>query len=155
MTLQNDVLLDDIGWQILQELQKNARLTFREIGGRVNLSAPAVAERVRRMEEAGIIRGYRLDLDLAKVGLPVTAFIRMSVPKEMRQSISLHLQAIPEVLECYRVAGAESFIIKVASPSVQHLENIIDSISHYGHSTTSIVLSVTIANNTIQKIEDE
>lgn len=155
LTLQNENLLDDTGWQILQALQENARITFRNLGRQVGLSAPAVAERVRKMEEAGIIRGYRLDVDLAKVGLPVTAFIRMSVPKDKREYISEYLRDIPEVLECYRVAGLDSFIIKVSSPSIKQLENLIDRVGRYGQSNTSIVLSVTMIRNSIERIADD
>src|SRR4051794_41982422 len=73
MSLESERLLDDVGWQLLRELQANARLSFSELGRRVGLTPPAVADRVRRMEEAGIIRGYRLEGDHAKGGLPLTA----------------------------------------------------------------------------------
>lgn len=76
-------LLDDVGWKILDELQQNARVSFAELGRRVRLSTPAVLERVRRMEETGIILGYHAQLDGAKVGLPITAFIRISVVGEV------------------------------------------------------------------------
>ncbi len=155
MTLQNENLLDDIGWQILRALQKNARLTFRDLGRQIGLSAPAVTERVRRMEDAGIIRGYRLEVDFAKIGLPVTAFIRISVPKDKREYIEEQMQKIPEVLECYRVAGVDSFIMKVSAPSIVHLEKLIDRLGRYGPSTTSIVLSTTLIRNGIEKIHDE
>src|SRR5438876_10855233 len=75
-------LLDDFGWKILRELQENARISFAELGRRVGLSTPAVLERVRRLEESGIIKGYHADVDGAKIGMPITAFIRISVTGE-------------------------------------------------------------------------
>ena len=78
--MENERLLDNTGWRILDELQENARLTFNELGRRVNLSAPAAAERVRRMEEAGIITGYRAEVNPEKVGFPLGAFLRVEAP---------------------------------------------------------------------------
>ena len=72
-------LLDPLGWKLLVELQTDARISFAELGRRVGLSTPAVAERVRRMEDEGIIRAYRAEIDPSSVGLPITAFIRMSI----------------------------------------------------------------------------
>ncbi|HZU00912.1 MAG TPA: Lrp/AsnC family transcriptional regulator [Ktedonobacteraceae bacterium] len=154
MTLQFDNLLDDTGWQILHLLQKNARLSFRDLGKQVGLSAPAAAERVRRMEEAGIIRGYRAEVDLEKVGLPLLAFIRISVPKANSNYIAEQLQEIPEILECYRVLGNDSFLMKISVPSMEHLEMVIDRLRQYGQSTTSIVLSTTIDRQSVMRIEN-
>ena len=154
MALQSDSLLDDIGWEILHALQENARLSFRDLGRRVGLSAPAVTERVRRMEEAGIIRSYRAEIDLEKIGLPLLAFIRISVPREQSSYIGEQLQAIPEILECYRVTGPDSFIMKVSTPSVTHLEELIDRLRQHGQSTTSIVLSTTMIRQSVERIED-
>src|SRR4030042_4992706 len=81
-TLDNDKLLDATGWQILRELEANARLSFAELGRRVGLSLPAVAERVRKMEDAGIITGYRAQVDPARVGLPIRAFVRIRLERE-------------------------------------------------------------------------
>lgn len=154
MTLQIEGLLDDTGWQILHLLQENARLSFRDLGRRVGLSASAVAERVRRMEEAGIIRSYRAEVDLAKIGLSLLAFIRISVQRERDGYVTEQLQNIPEILECYRVAGNDSFIMKVSVPSVEHLEKLIDRLRQYGPSTTSIVLSTTLVRQSVEKTEE-
>src|SRR5579862_6677683 len=105
-------LLDEIGWKILNQLQLNARLPLTELGRRVGLSTPAAGERVRRMEEAGIILGYRAQLDYEKVGYPVLAFIRISVAGEFLSRITKISREMPEVLECHRVTGSDSFIIK-------------------------------------------
>jgi Lrp/AsnC family leucine-responsive transcriptional regulator len=154
MTLQDDYLLDEVDWKLLQALQENARLSFRELGQRIGLSAPAVIERVRKMENAGIIVGYHTEIDLAKVGLPITAFIRMSTPRERSVYVGTQLQAIPEILECHRVAGKDSFLIKVGVSSMNHLERLIDHLAQYGQSTTSIVLSSSVTRRTIEAERD-
>jgi Lrp/AsnC family leucine-responsive transcriptional regulator len=151
MTLQHDdSLLDDIGWKLLQALQENARQSFRELGQRVGLSAPAVIERVRKMEQTGILVGYRAEIDLARVGLPLIAFMRMSTPRERSGYVGRQLQDIPEILECHRVAGEDSFLMKVAVSSTNHLERLIDHLAQYGHSTTSIVLSSPVTSRIVE-----
>jgi Lrp/AsnC family leucine-responsive transcriptional regulator len=131
-------LLDAIGWRILDELQRDARLSYSELGARVGLSPPAVAERMRRLEEAGVITGYRAEVDPAKLGLPITAFIRCTSPGPQVGAIA---RQSPEVLECHRVTGSDAFILKVVVASVAHLESLIDRLLPYGQPTTSLVLS--------------
>lgn len=154
MTLQNNYQLDEVDWMLLQALQENARLSFRELGQRVGLSAPAVIERVRKMENAGILVGYHAEIDLAKVGLPIIAFIRMSTPRERSGHVGLQLQAIPEILECHRVAGEDSFLMKVGVSSMKHLEKLIDHLAQYGQPTTSIVLSSPVTRRIIDAEKD-
>lgn len=142
MTLEIDRLLDETGWQLLQELQQNARLSYSELGQRVGLSAPAVADRMRKLEEVGIIAGYHTEVNLARIGLPVSAIIRLgSIAGQSCQRTAANVSEIPEVLECYRVTGSDSVVIKVAAASVDHLEKVIDQLSLYGLPATSIVLS--------------
>lgn len=150
LTLDSEKLLDEVGWQILGELQENARLSFSELGRRVGLTAPAVGERVRRMEEAGIIAGYRLELDAEKIGLPVTAFIRLASSDVKLAQFAAQATVIPEVLECHRVTGADSYIIKVGTTSVQHLETVINRLILYGQPTTSLVLSSPVKHRVIR-----
>lgn len=140
MALEIERLLDETGWQILHELQHNARLSFSELGQRVGLSAPAVTERVRRMEDAGIITGYRAEINTAKVGYPLTAIVRMSAQGDCRQ-LNTIVSAFPEVIESYRVTGGDSIVAKVIATSVTHLEDIIDRLLAHGSPTTSLVLS--------------
>jgi Lrp/AsnC family transcriptional regulator, leucine-responsive regulatory protein len=147
--------LDPIGWRILQELQKNARISFSELGRRVGLSVPAVTERVRKMEEAGIITGYRAEVDLAKVGLTINAFIRMSVVGDVFTRITSAVKGMPEVLECHRGTGADSFIMKVAVSSVAHLESLIDRLTPYGTTSTSIVLSSPVPKRDAEPVTAE
>lgn len=134
-------MIDEIDWKILKELQENARLTFAELGRRVGLTTPAVIERVRKLEDAKIITGYRAEIDTAKVGFPITAFIRMSITGVDYSHIIEVAQKSNEVLECHRGTGGDSFIMKVAVADVEHLQTLIDKLTPYGITTTSIVLS--------------
>ncbi|MEH2070836.1 MAG: Lrp/AsnC family transcriptional regulator [Nostoc sp.] len=142
-------LLDETSWQILTILQEDARIPFKELGKRVGLSAPAVAERVRRLEESGIITGYQAKLDLNKLGLTITAFITIKAFGEGCYRMRSLLHECPEVLSCYRVAGNDHYLVKVAVTSVSHLEQVVDRFIPYATVTTSIVLSVPIAERTI------
>jgi Lrp/AsnC family leucine-responsive transcriptional regulator len=143
--------LDDIGWALLHELQANARLSFSELGRRVGLTPPAVADRVRRMEEAGIIRGYRLDIDHARIGLPLTAVIRITHRGVNCLELGRIVSEYPEVLECHRITGAESYTLKVALRSVEHLQELIDRLMPYGETVTSIVLSSPVTHRAIER----
>jgi Lrp/AsnC family transcriptional regulator, leucine-responsive regulatory protein len=146
--------LDDVGWRILHELQCNARLSFAELGRRVGLSVPAVTERVRKLEEAGIITGYRAEVDRSKVGLPIHAFIRMSVVGDVFNRVVAAVKAMPEVLECHRGTGADSFTMKVAVASVAHLESLIDRLTPFGTTSTSIVLSSPVTRRDVERSGD-
>jgi len=134
-------LLDDIGWNIISELQKNARIPFSELGRRVGLSTPAVVERVRQMEDAGIIRGFHAEIDPAKLGFGVMAFIRVKVSGGKLRNFAELVRSCPEALECHRVTGSESFIVKVAVTDINHLESVIDALMPYLATTTSMILS--------------
>src|SRR5205085_7534494 len=137
MALEIEKMLDTTGWQLLQALQQSARLSYSELGQRVGLSSPAVAERVRRMADAGIISGYHAEINLSKVGFPITAIIRMSTsPGERCTRFTGFVENIPEVLECYRVTGSDALIMKVMASSVEHLEALIDQLSAHGQLTT-------------------
>ena len=139
--MQTDKLLDDIGKQILKALQENARISFSELGRRVGLSSPAVAERVHRMEEAGYIKEYRAIVDQEKLGFPITAFITVTANVGKLKDADDMARAIPEVIEGHHLTGRDGFILKVVVASVGHLEEIINQMSNYGQTTTSVVLS--------------
>ncbi|HEX8370260.1 MAG TPA: Lrp/AsnC family transcriptional regulator [Pyrinomonadaceae bacterium] len=143
--------MDGIDWKILRELQTDARISYAELGRRVGLTTPAVIERVRKLEDAGIITGYRAEIDAAKVGLPITAFIRMSITGVDYSRIIEVAENATEVLECHRGTGGDSFIMKVAVSSVEHLQNLIDRLTPYGITTTSIVLSSPVKTRVIEK----
>ena len=142
-------VLDEVGWQLLAALQDDARLSFSELGRRVGLSAPAAAERVRRLEDAGVIRGYRLDLGLETLGLPITALIRVAAPEEKCAGLKAFVAGLDEVLECHHVTGSDAFVLKVAASSVGHLEAVIEGVGRWGTPATSIILSSPVARREI------
>lgn len=148
-------LLDQIGWHILEELQENARIPFAELGRRVGLSTPAVAERVRNMEDAGIIRGYRAEVDPKACGYNISAFIRVNVAGDKLQHFVEIAKGCPEVLECHRVTGAESFVLKMAVTDMKHLESAIDSLMPYVATTTSMILSSAIVWGPVRPREEK
>ena len=150
MTSEAETLLDDVGWRLLQLLQDNARLTYTELGREVGLTSRAVAERVRRLEEAGIITGYRAELDIRKIGLPLTAFIRIATAGEGKyEQVLAVVKDRPEVLECHRVTGTDSYFIKVIVSSVRHLEEFLVRLMPYGQPTTSVVLSSPVTHRVL------
>ena len=132
-------MIDAIGWKIIKEMQTNARITFAELGRRVGLTTPAVIERVRKLEDAKIITGYRAVVEPSKVGFPVTAFIRMSISGIDYSHIIEVAEKSSEVLECHRGTGGD------------HLQNLIDKLTPYGITTTSIVLSSPVKNRIIER----
>lgn len=141
--------IDDIDRKVLNELQRDARISYAELGRRVGLTTPAVIERVRKLEDAGVITGYRAEIDASKVGLPITAFIRMSISGVDYSHIVEVAEQSNEVLECHRGTGSDSFIMKVAVASVEHLQQIIDKLTPYGITTTAIVLSSPVKRRVI------
>lgn len=141
--------IDDIDRKVLTELQQDARVSYAELGRRVGLTTPAVIERVRKLEDAGVITGYRAEIDTSKVGLPITAFVRMSITGVDYSHIIEVAEQSNEVLECHRGTGGDSFIMKVAVSSVEHLQHIIDKLTPYGITTTAIVLSSPVKRRVI------
>lgn len=149
MTFDSEKLLDITGWQLLQALQEDARLSFAELGRRVGLSPPAAAERIRRMEDAGIITGYRVEINAEKIGLPLTALIALTTTPQQYPQVLALMNDLPEIRSCHHVTGSGSFIIEANASSIAHLEKLIEQLSRYGQSATSIVLSSPIKGRTI------
>jgi Lrp/AsnC family leucine-responsive transcriptional regulator len=142
-TVPNSLQLDAVAWKILEALQHNARNSFAEIGRLVGLSTPAVAERVHRLEEAGIITGYHAALDIAKLGVPIRVLVRLTIPGGDLQ-VSRTVAAIKDLTEisrCHRITGDESFVIEANVVSIRHMEVLIDKLSTLGATSTSTVLS--------------
>lgn len=137
-------LLDEVNVGILDELRRDPRLTMTALGRRIGMSAPAVTERVRRMEEAGVIRGYRLDLDAAALGLPLTAYIRIRPDPGQLPRVAELARGIPEVVECHRITGEDCFILKAHFPAIDQLDRLLDQFLVYGATTTSIVQSTPV-----------
>jgi Lrp/AsnC family leucine-responsive transcriptional regulator len=134
-------LLDRINLRLLEELRADPRQTMAQLGRRIGMSPPAVTERVRRLEEAGVIRGYRLDLDPATLGLPIAAYIRVRPNPGQLGKIGELAARILEVVECHRITGEDCFILKVHIPAMDQLDRILDRLLSYGTTTTSIIQS--------------
>ena len=145
-------MFDEIDKKILAELQADARTSYAELGRRVGLTTPAVIERIRKLEDAKIIIGYRAAIDTSKIGLPITAFIRMSISGIDYSQIVDVAKNSTEVLECHRGTGGDSFIMKVAVASVEHLQEVIDRLVPYGISTTTIVLSSPVTQRIVHPV---
>jgi Lrp/AsnC family leucine-responsive transcriptional regulator len=136
-----EMVIDDVNARILGELQTDARLPVAELARRVGLSPPAVSERVQRLEAAGVIRGYRADVDPRALGFALTVVIRLRpAPRELTKAAEL-ARATPEVVDCKRVTGDDCFVMTAHVRDVAHLEQVIDLFMVYGVTTTSIVQS--------------
>jgi Lrp/AsnC family leucine-responsive transcriptional regulator len=134
-------LLDPINRRLLQELQADARVTMAELGRRINLSAPAVGERVQRLERAGVITGYRAEVDPKAIGFPIAAVVRVRPTTRQLQRIPELAQEIPEVVDCHRITGEDCFFVKLHLRSMDDLEEILDRFIVLGQTTTSIIHS--------------
>lgn len=132
---------DELDWRILRELKKNARLSFAELDRRVNLSAPAVTERIQKIKDAGIITGYSVSLDPDRLGLPITAFIRISLSGLKADKVIEKAETIPAIMECHRATGNDCIIMKVRVASIKKIEELTDEFTSLGQLTTSVVLS--------------
>lgn len=147
--------LDSVDRRILAELQTDGRLSFNELSRRVNLSAPAVADRVRRLTDRGVITGYHAHVDPAAAGLPVTALVNMECFGAhclLRHRSSLEL---PEILQVHRVTGDDCCVLLIAVRSMEHFEEVIDILAHHGRPSSTMILSspvpwraVTVPHNT-------
>lgn len=137
--------LDNIGRKILIELQKNPRATYAELGRLIGLSPSATAERVRRLEDASIIRGFRVDIDPVALGYTVKAHIRMVCDGEKYRQFTQFVKSLEAVRECDHVTGSDALMMKVLVSSIEELEHLIMKLLNYGVPTTSLVLSHTVA----------
>ena len=135
------VEVDDLDVALLRALSVDARQSQRALARAVGMSPPAVADRLGRLERAGVIRGYRADVDPAALGFTLTAIINvLTRPDTFPQVIEL-AQRLPEVVECHRATGHGCFVLKVHATSIGHLESVLDQIMPLGEPTTSVVLS--------------
>ena len=134
-------LLDGFGRRLLDELQANARLSLAELGRRIGLSPTATAERLKQMEEVGILHGYTVEIDREALGLEVMAFIRMSCSGQNYHRLLDYVQTLEEVRECHHLTGGDDFLLKVTTTSMADLESLIEALLPYGNPVTSLVLS--------------
>jgi Lrp/AsnC family transcriptional regulator, leucine-responsive regulatory protein len=133
--------LDQTDWRILVELQRDGRLSYNRLAQRVNLSSPAVAERVRRMEESGVITGYGARVDAARAGLPLTAFIRLRCTLGSCLLKTTTADDFPEVTEVHKLSGSSCSMLRVRVASMRHLEGLLERIGKHGEMDSHIVLS--------------
>lgn len=138
------VNLDGIDWAIIEQLQREARISLSELGRRVGLSSSATTERVRNLESLGVITGYHAAVDLAKVGYPVLAVVRLKYPGNRHQPLRQLVAGRREILECLRTTGDDCYTLKVAATSMEHLETVMDELAGLGSTTTNVVYSHTL-----------
>lgn len=136
--------LDATDWAILVEVQRDGRIPLTELGKRVSLSASATTERVKRLEAAGVITGYRATVDLGKAGYPVLAVVRLKYPGSRHGPLHKLLGERLEILECLRTTGDDCYTLKVAAGSMAHLERLVDDLAQFGSTTTNVVYSQTL-----------
>lgn len=145
---------DTKDWQLLEALQQDARIGYAELGRKVRLSAPAVAERVKRLEEAGVITGYRAVVEPKRMGFGIEAMVRLRCDGGTCSRIGKVVADVPEVLDCRRLAGEDSALLRVVAMSIEHLQAVLDRLLkiHPSISTTTlIVLQTPHANRTVTR----
>ena len=139
--MDSAALLDSYGRKLLHELQTNSRHSLAELARRIGLSPTATGERLKQMEEIGILRGYTVDIDREALGLEVLAFIRMSCPGQNYHRFLDYVQTLEEVRECHHLTGGDDFLLKVTTTGLADLEALIEALLPYGNPVTSLVLS--------------
>lgn len=149
MDFQNEKLLDQIGLKILSVLQENARMPLSRIGNKVGLSAPAVAERMRKLEEAGVIKGYHARIAPEAVGRSVSAFINLTTDSRNYTAVKTLATDMHQITSCHHISGDASFIIHVLVEDLPALESVVERLSPLGQTQTSIVLSTSVEKTAI------
>ena len=139
--MATEIALDRTDWQLLTALQQDGRASYADLARAVAMSPSAVAERVRRLEEAGVIAGYRATIDPERVGLQVMAFVRLRYPTGNYRPFHAMLDTTPEIVEAHHVTGEDCFVLKVLARSMRHLEEVTGRVSGLGSVTTTVVYS--------------
>lgn len=142
-------LPDPVNRRLLRELADEPRITMSALARRVGMSAPAVSERVQRLERAGVITGYRVEISPAALGLPVTAFVRIRPAAGQLPKIAELARELPEVSECHRISGEDCFLIKIHAAAIEDLETSLDRFLNYGQTVTSFVVSTPVPPRTL------
>ncbi|MFE9663772.1 winged helix-turn-helix transcriptional regulator [Streptomyces sp. NPDC005955] len=146
-----DQFPDATDWRILDVLQREGRASYADLARAVSMSPSAVTERVRRLEEAGVIQGYAAVLDPQRLGLPILAFVRLRYPTGNYKPFHDLVAATPEILEAHHITGDDCFMIKVAARSMSHLEQVSGRIGTLGSVTTSVVYSSPLARRALAR----
>lgn len=144
-------MIDTLNEQILKCLQENARMSNAEIGRRVGISSPAVSERIKKMEDTGIITGFTAMVSPYDMGYQLKAIITLRAFMGKLKPFLVKVTTMDEVVNCYRITGNENIVMEVVLRNQKHLEEIIDQLISYGESKTQIVLSQVVKNNAIKK----
>jgi Lrp/AsnC family leucine-responsive transcriptional regulator len=147
MTVEGPV--DRTDWHLLEHLQKDGRASYADLARVVAMSPSAVAERVRRLEESGVIAGYRATVDPERVGLTVMAFVRLRYPTGNYRPFHALLDSTPAIVEAHHVTGEDCFVLKVVARSMRHLEEVTGRIAGLGSVTTSVVYSSPLTGRAI------
>ena len=155
MTFRTERALDDLDWRILEELQSDGRLSYKELGRRVNLSPPAVAERVRRLEESGVITGYRAQIDPQRAGYPISAYVEMrcSLAKCLLKTSTA--DDYPEVSEIHKLSGDHCSMLKIRATSLEHLEGLLERLGKHGELRSTVVLSTQYDGRPVEPPQEE
>jgi len=141
---QKSGLLDETNRRLLTELHADPRISMSALARRVGMSAPAVTERVQRLERAGIITGYWMEVSPAALGFPVTAFVRVRPTAGQLPRIAELAASLPQITECHRITGEDCFLLKMHAATVEQVEDILDQFLLYGQTVTSIVVSTPV-----------
>ncbi|MBJ7549370.1 Lrp/AsnC family transcriptional regulator [Marinomonas ostreistagni] len=133
--------MDKINWKLLRALEKNARLSYSELAKLVHLSAPAVAERIKKLEEQGAISGYRATINLEKVGIPITALVECEVYRTKERAFKELVLSLDEVVDCYNITGPSAFILRVAVSSMSCLDVLLERLIDLSDTKTMMIMS--------------
>jgi len=147
--LSSTVTLDAWNRALLSALQRDARLSFNALAREVGLSQPAVAERVRRLEEAGLLVAYRAVVAREAAGIPITAFLRLSCASDRYQAVGTLARDLPQVLDCHHVTGEDCFFLKLAVESLGELEEVAERFRAHGRAIVTVALSAVVENKPV------
>ena len=146
-------LIDKINLNILKALSENARMSYSDIGRRVHLSAPAVTERVKKLEQEGVIVGYKPEINLEKIGIPITALIECEVHRTKEREFKALLLQQDEIIKIYNITGPTTFIVKVGVTSMSELDKLIELMIDYCDTNTKFVMCMPYDDVMPQRIE--
>ena len=146
--------VDQLSWKILDVIQRDGRISLKSLAAEAGLSVPAVSERLKRLEEAGIIEGYHARVSPQAMGYSIMAIIGMTTLQPDKQKLIRALEKMPEVLECLHVTGQDSYLVRVVTRDIGHLESFVGSINHFGETRTSIVMSHPIPQRALNQLPE-